>query len=40
VSQILTLEVKDGTFTVAGRSFLDQPAAATALMPLKGPGTE
>jgi hypothetical protein len=42
VSQILTLEVKDGTFTVAGRSFLDQPTATTALVPplLKGPGTE
>jgi hypothetical protein len=41
VSQILTLEVKDGTFTVAGRSFLDQPVATTALAPpVRGPGTE
>jgi hypothetical protein len=39
-SQILTLEVKDGTFTVAGRSFLGQPAATAALPPLRGPGTE
>jgi hypothetical protein len=40
-SQILTLEVKDGTFTVAGRSFLDQPTVATALAPLpKGAGLE
>ena len=30
-SQIVTLEVKDGRFSVAGRSFLDQPTAATAL---------
>lgn len=40
-SQILTLEVKDGTFTVAGRSFLDQPAVASVLAPPpKGAGTE
>ena len=41
-TQILTLEVKDGTFTVAGRSASDQPPGAqTALAPLlKGLASE
>src|SRR5205823_5767115 len=41
-TQILTLEVKDGTFTIAGRSLSDQPPLnQTALAPLlRGPATE
>ena len=41
-TQILTLEVKDGTFTIAGRSLSDQPLLQqTAFAPLlKGQATE